>query len=66
MKAGGDVTNPSDIRVGDTTNIPKRRDKVVIGNAVVAPSTDIKSARDLTRKAVFCVSNLNNASHATS
>jgi len=38
MKTGGDVTNPSDIRVSDTTNIPKRRDKVVIGNAVVAPS----------------------------
>jgi len=60
MKAGGDVTNPSDIGVTDTTNLPKRRDKVFIGNAAVAPSTDIKAASDLTRKAVFCVSNLNN------
>jgi len=60
MKAGGDDTNPSDIRVSDTTNLPKRRDKVIIGNAAVAPSMNINAARDLTHKAVFCVSNLNN------
>jgi len=56
--AGMSAAGSSAVRGSAEYMQPRRRENLVVGTAAL-PSMAIKAAKDLTRKAVFCVSNLN-------